>query len=138
MPEESTESLPKQELPIGPLEESGEEKISETKMGDFLSPIAFIMFLAAGLIDLIGFVILCFGLDDFGIMDLIGLIFVGSLMYIHSQTITATSGTQKTVKKFEKKILKRLGLSFLGELIPYFGNLAPCWTLAVYFQLKES
>jgi len=30
-----------------------------------------------------------------------------------------------------------LGLSFLGELIPFFGDVAPCWTLAVYFELQS-
>ncbi len=78
-----------------------------------------------------------------GILDITGLIFVGGLMFLHSGTITKKGGMQEAgtimgeeTEKLAKKKLKRLGLSFLGEIIPYFGNLAPLWTITVYFHLK--
>lgn len=117
-------------------EESTEKEVSEIateKMGNFFSPEAVIMMLLAIILDLTGFIILCFGLDDVGILDVIGLILIGGWMLSRSGQITVTKGA----KKAGGKIFKRLGISFVGELIPYFGNVAPCWTLAVYFQLKS-
>jgi len=127
MPEETTENL-KENIEQTP------SRLPETSGGDFFSPAAVIMFLTAIVIDTAGFLIMCCGFDDLGILDIIGLIFVGGLMYLHSGQITPTKG----VKKISKKLFKRLGLSFLGEIIPYFGSLAPCWTIAVYFHLKGS
>ena len=125
-----------------PEEDIDEEEDIETKqesnLGKFASPEAFIMFLAAGILDLIGLLIFIMGtwfaIDDYGILDIIGLATIGSWMLTRSGTITATKGAQKA----GKKIFKRLGLSFLGELIPFFGGAAPCWLLAVYFELKNN
>jgi hypothetical protein len=75
----------------------------------------------------------CFGLDDLGIIDIIGLFVIGGWMLSRSGQIIGTKGA----KKAGGKIFKRLGLSFFGELIPYFGGIAPCWILAVYFELKS-
>jgi hypothetical protein len=90
------------------------------------------MFPIALFLDLGGFVILCCGLDDLGILDIIGLFFLGSLMYLRSGTITTTS----RAKKIASKLFKRIGLAFLIEIIPFLGNIAPCWTLAVYYELR--
>lgn len=102
--------------------------------GDFFSPAALMLFIIAGLLDIVGLALVCIALDDLGILDIIGLIFVGGLMYLHSGQITVTKG----VKKLRNKLLKRVGLSFLGEIIPYFGGFAPCWTIAVFFHLRDS
>ncbi len=147
MPEENSEAIIESpegtEISEGSDEETAEEKTSESNiLGSLLSPIGIIMLLAAGMIDLIGFLIMCFGLDDLGIMDIIGLIFVGGLMYIHSGSITSGKKDKKTTKKTTKKvggkIFKRLGLSFLVEIIPYLGSLVPSWTIAAYSHLKNS
>lgn len=133
---------PKEEKPEETLEKKPEGKEAKKESpeirsaGNLLSPTGIMLFSVAGVIDGIGLIILCTGLDDLGIMDIIGLIFVGGLMFATSGSITGTKGAQKTVKKLGTKLSKRLGLSFLGELIPYFGGIAPCWTLAVYFHLK--
>lgn len=140
-PEEATkEEKAPEEMPE---EEASKGKPAEKNFSDFLSPMALIMFMTAGFIDLLGMFLLLFGLDDLGVLDTTGLIFVGGLMYLHSGTITKKRGMQEAgtimgekTQKSAKKILKRLGLSFLGEIIPYFGNLAPLWTITVYFHLK--
>jgi len=130
MPEE----LEKSEEEMKETEESLEEAEIETqKSGALFGPEGIVMMLAAGLLDLIGLIILCFGLDDFGILDIIGLFIIGGWMLSQSSQIIGTKGA----KKVGGKIFKRLGLSFLGEIIPYFGNVAPCWLLAVYFTLKS-
>ena len=109
----------------------------EKNSASILSPAGIIMLIAAVLIDLAGLIILCFGVDDLGILDVLGLVFIGGLMFIQSGEITGTKGAKKALKKTGGKVLKRIGLSFLGEVIPYFGGLAPCWTLAVYFHFRN-
>lgn len=120
------------------MTEEIKEETKETTggMADFFSPAAVMLFATAILIDGAGLIVLFTGLDDLGILDIIGFVLVGGMMYVHSGTVVGTKGAQKMVKKAGTKILKKLGLSFLGEIIPYFGSIAPCWTLAVYFHLK--
>ena len=113
------------------------EEEQEENKSSILSPAGIIMLIVAVLIDLAGLIILCFGLDDLGILDVLGLVFIGGLMFVQSGEITSTKGTKKALKKAGGKVLKRVGLSFLGELIPYFGGIAPCWILAVYFHFKN-
>jgi len=127
-------------------EEPTEEEIKavETqKMGAFFSPEALIMFMIAGLLDLAGLIIFILSLFGVGIAisfipDIIGLVFLGSLMYFRAGHVTISKSGGKIIKKSGRKILKRLGLSFMGELIPFFGDIAFCWTLAVYFELKNN
>ncbi|MDD2732046.1 MAG: hypothetical protein PHI53_02505 [Candidatus Pacebacteria bacterium] len=99
-------------------------------MSNFISPEAVVMLLAAVLLDTIGFLFLFLSFLGVGIPlsfipDLIGLIFIGGWMFLRS-------GAR------QKRIGKRLGLAFLGEIIPFFGDIAPCWTLAVFFELKNN
>lgn len=119
--------------------EEGEEVSDTEKRGTILGPEAVLMFFIAILLDLFG--LLCLALNFFFgigeilsfIPDFLGLFIIGGWMLIRSGIITETKG----VKKMGTKIFKRLGLSFLVELIPVVGNVAPCWTLAVYFELKN-
>lgn len=136
-------------------------------MSDFLSPGAVIMLPLAILIDLIGIVLIFFGLDDFWTTDIIAFIFIGSWTYFRSQmkgkepaempsvdSFQTKKGLQKERKlkrtaKYMKpqkadramKSAKRMKwlkpLTFLGELVPYLGVL-PMWTIMVYFELKDS
>ncbi len=119
-------------------EEAPEEKTAETKIGSLLTPEGILMMFLAIVIDLFGLVlfILSFlgvGVILSGVSDVLGLLFIGSWMFSRSGNITVTKGA----KKLTTKLFKRLGLSFLGELIPFFGDIAPCWTLAVYFELRS-
>lgn len=130
MPEENKKN------PEKSPEEPEKKEIQKPKkgIGSLFSPEALVMFFFAGMLDLIGLILLLFALDDFWITDIIGLIFLGGWMFLRSGTITATKGAKKAGTKF----LKRIGFSFLGEIIPFFGGIAPCWTLAVYFELRGS
>lgn len=116
-----------------PLEEEEAPEPQEQGGTGFLSPAGVLMFLTAGIIDLIGLIILLFGLDDFAILDVIGLVFIGGLMFISSGSMTETKGS----KNIKNKILKRLGLSFLVEIVPVLGSLSPSWTIAVFLHLKN-
>ncbi len=107
--------------------------------GSLTSPEAILMLTAAGILDLIGliFFILSFvfgiGIPLSWILDVTGLIILGTWMYWRSGSVTVTKGTKKIISKTSK----RLGLAFLGEIIPFFGDVAFCWTLAVYLELKK-
>ena len=119
------------------------ETIEIKKMGAFFSPEALIIFMVAGFLDLIGLILLILDFIGIGlalsfIPDIIGIIIIGGWMYFRSGHITISRKAGKTVKTTGRKVLKRLGLAFLGELIPVFGDVAFCWLLVVYFELKNN
>lgn len=128
--------------PEEPIEEEI-KAIEIKKMGALFSPEALVMFIVAGSLDLIGLILLILDFIGIGlalsfIPDIIGIIVIGSWMYFRSGHITISRRAGKTIKKTGRKIFKRLGLAFLGELIPFFGDVAFCWLLVVYFELKNN
>lgn len=88
-------------------------------------------------IDLIGVIIVLFGLDDLGLLDTVGILTIGAWQLFKAGKISAPK-----VKKgsFLRKLFTGKWSRFLvtwgGELIPYVGWL-PFWTLAVYHQLMQ-
>lgn len=129
-------------IPEEPIEEEI-KAIEIKKMGALFSPEALVMFIVAGSLDLIGLILLILDFIGIGlalsfIPDIIGIIVIGSWMYFRSGHITISRRAGKTIKKTGRKIFKRLGLAFLGELIPFFGDVAFCWLLVVYFELKNN
>lgn len=130
------EEIPKEEQGPEIFEQTPQEEPKETAGGGsgFLSPVGFVMLVVAGMVDLLGFLILFLGLDDFGILDFLGLLLIWPLMFIQTGTVTGTKGTQE----LKKKILKRLGFSFLIEATPIIGSLSPSWTITVFMHLKNS
>lgn len=125
----------------GETEAESPEQISEpaSEMGALFSPEGVIMMFLAILIDTAGLFCLVltavFGIGQIisPVVDIIGMVLIGGWMLFRYGQMTGTKGA----KKAGGKLLKRFGLSFLGELIPIFGDVAPCWTLAVYFTLKS-
>lgn len=105
--------------------------------GSLTSPEGILMLLVAAIIDIVGLILLCLswlGVDDYGILDTIGLVIIGGWMFFRSGKISGTKGAQKV----GKKVFKKLGLTFLVEVIPFLGSAAPCWVVAVYSELKNS
>ena len=137
MPKENKK--PKIEKPK-PIFSRGPMKFPKVEVtGILFSPEALVMLSFAIIIDLIGFALFCFALDDFWILDIIGLFVIGTWMIFRTGNITATRALKKKVGgKIGKKIFKRLGLTFLTEITPWVGGLIPAWTLAVYFELKNN
>lgn len=124
-----------------PEETQGEAEIAAdgSGAGILFSPEAIIMFLIAGILDIIGLILLLFALDDFFTTDLIGIFFIGGWIYFRSQTVKVTRGAAARMGKRAKwaSRLKWLRpLMVIGELIPYVGA-APCWTALVYFELQS-
>ncbi|MBZ9578156.1 hypothetical protein KJA13_04005 [Patescibacteria group bacterium] len=119
------------------------EAIEIKRMGALFSPEALVMFVVAGSLDLIGLILLILDFIGIGlalsfIPDIIGIIVIGGWMYFRSGHITISRRAGKTIKTTGRKIFKRLGLAFLGELIPLFGDIAFCWLLVVYLELKNN
>ena len=129
--------------------ESG-EVAEENLGGGFLSPDALLIFPLAIFLDLVGIGLLCFGFDDFGVTDVIGIVFIGGWALFRSWVIETTKDLTTKVKETRatrKEASARIGkaaknmkwtriVSFAGELIPYIGAL-PFWTILVYSELKN-
>lgn len=111
-------------------DESDEEgELDQGPTGSFISPEAVLMLpLAIGL-DLAGLVLLVFGLDDFGVTDIIGLAMISGWAFFRH-------GTAKRIKRKRKIYKNAKRIMIIGELIPYLGAI-PGWTLFVYFELKS-
>lgn len=116
------------------------------RTGELFSPAGVIMLPVAAILDLIGIVLICFGLDDFGITDIIGTVLIGGWMYFRSGTIIVSESAKKRAQGWLRNLFRGKGGSkgrmgkfltpFVFEIIPYVGAL-PCWTLAVYFELTS-
>jgi len=102
-----------------------------------LTPESILILPLAVFIDIIGIILVLFGADDFGILDIVGICTIGSWQLFKAGKISAPK-----VKKggFLKKIFtgkwSRFFVTWGGEIIPYVGWL-PFWTSAVYFQLIQ-
>ena len=133
MPEETKKENPSLKTPTESSDESQEEspESEEKSGGDFFSPAAIILLFVAGLVDAIGYIMPFILADDYGILDILGLIFVGGLILIHA---LARGGT----KKVGKMVLKKLLIAFGIEIIPIVGSVSPSWIYTAYKYLKES
>ena len=99
---------------------------------DFFSPEALTMLFMAAMIDLLGFMLVMFFLDDFGILDVVGMLLIGSWMFLRF-------GSFKKPKKGSVVggKIKRWMIATIVELIPILGSFCPTWTIAVYYELKN-
>lgn len=129
-PQEQTKGAATEEEAEAAESDTGPEIKDEGFAVSFLSPAIIMLFIAIG-IDLIGVLLLVVGLDDFFITDVIGTIFIGGWMFFRSGSIGASKGI--TSKMGKSKWLKFLPIF---EFVPYVGSL-PCWTLAVFHELKK-
>ncbi len=103
------------------------------------TPEGFIMMSIAGAIDITGITLLCFGLDDFGITDLIAYSTIGPWMLMRGSGFKKpTAGVGEAAQK-AAKLAKRLKwlrpAAFIGELLPYLGAL-PMWSFMTYSELQ--
>jgi len=108
------------------------------------SPETVIMLPFAICLDMVGIVLFCCGIDDFGMTDILGITIVdGWLFFRGNQRAGKTKGRRETMsgisdslkKLFTDKNFKFITPTFL-ELIPYVGAL-PFWTISVIFNLNE-
>jgi len=111
----------------------------ESSFGDisFMSIIIVLMIIIAPILDLIGFIL--FILSFFGIglflsviLDVVGTITMGTLLFLFNKS---TSGTEKAFKSILKKIGPRLGITASLEAIPFLGDILPSWTILVIIEI---
>jgi len=132
--------------------------MTETNIGNFLSPEALIMLPLAITLDTVGIILVCFALDDFFITDIIGWATLGVWSAFRSQTKGSGSTierpdigerkeqaqelkqkqTPKEIKatKTTKAAKWAKWIRFL-EFVPYLGAL-PFWTISTFLILKEN
>jgi hypothetical protein len=106
------------------------------------SPEAFFMLPFAVMLDLSGVILILFGLDDFGMTDAIGIVFINMWLLMRGKKVDGDAqnqgkkGAMNNIKKFftgrETKFL-----AGFGELVPYVGSILPLWTLTVFLNLTE-
>ena len=93
----------------GNIDEDFDEGIKQERVkGDFTSPMAITMFIAAGIFDLAGFLFIFMLIDDFGILDISALIIVGGLMFFHARAITSAMRAQ--AKIVGRRVMAKTGL----------------------------
>jgi len=100
-------------------------------------PIAFFL-------DLCGLAIVVFGLDDLGLLDIIGIFIFFPWLLIRGERLPSLAGSRsgaRIKKEFLRKLFKNKHLKFLtpliGEITPWVGGLGFFWTLSVLFNLEE-
>jgi hypothetical protein len=98
----------------------------------------FMLPLAIGL-DLVGIILVCFGLDDFGMTDIIGIMFINMWLIMRGREPRSKTGKKGAIQNLKGVFTHKWGklaLPTFTELILYLGWL-PMWTLSVLFNLDE-
>ncbi|HPL72821.1 MAG TPA: hypothetical protein PLI02_02170 [Candidatus Pacearchaeota archaeon] len=107
------------------------------------TPETLIMLPIAFFLDLCGLAIVVFGLDDLGLLDIIGIFIFFPWLLIRGERLPSLAGTKSgaRIKEFLTKLFKNKHLKFLtpliGEITPWVGGLGFFWTLSVLFNLEE-
>ena len=109
-----------------------------------LTPETITMLPFAVFIDLIGIILVCFELDDFGITDILGIVMINGWLFFRGEKTVDIKGAKNKAKgvvtAIRKLFTQRPFKFFIGpflELIPYLGSLCPFWTTAVLFNITE-
>jgi len=111
-----------------------------------ISPDELIMLIVAVLIDISGFLLLCFGLDDFGFLDIFGLGTIGVWLFLKTgdtssfqkkSAVSVKEKRQVIVSQLAKRGRKRILKTFLVEVIPIIGSLVPTWIITVVREIKN-
>lgn len=104
------------------------------------TPEAFFMLSIAIGLDSIGIILVCFGLDDFGITDVIGISTINTWLIMRNKKPRNDLGKKGAISSIQKAFTGKSTKFFLplfGELVPYLGVL-PFWTLSVYYNLVDT
>jgi len=120
-------------------EEGGEETSASDSAGvggsggNLTSPEGILMLSVAVLLDAVGLIIALagtwFGIDDYGILDILGMLTIGGWMLLR--------GGAGGAKEAAKKGLKRFLIASAVEVVPFLGGVAPSWTILVWKTLKN-
>jgi hypothetical protein len=98
-----------------------------TKLNLRMSPELILLLPLALLADAAGLILLCFGLDDFGLLDLV----------LDPLFLIWIALRKKDPTVFNKILLRALGYETL-EVIPYVSDIFPGYTLLVIMTVMDS
>lgn len=108
------------------------------------SPELIFMLPFALFLDFMGLLILCFGFDDFGLLDIIGVIFIDSWLIIRSKlkgkstpSLSGKKGPLGAIRKLFTGKWSRFITPAIGEITPVVGSIGFFWTALVFFTLTE-
>lgn len=123
--------------------ESETELVSQPSgLANLMTPDGLIMLSFAGLLDLIGWTLIIFALDDLFITDIIGTLVIGTWLFFRTGQGATTSRLKSQAQKGLKKLFTGKWSKFLtpiiNEVIPWWGDLMPSWIITVYFNLTAT
>ncbi|OGZ65150.1 MAG: hypothetical protein A2998_02605 [Candidatus Staskawiczbacteria bacterium RIFCSPLOWO2_01_FULL_37_25b] len=96
--------------------------------GNLTAPEGILMLCVAGILDGIGFIFFLLswlGVDDYGILDILGAVIIGGWLFMRKGTAAASGA------------LKRFLIAFGIETVPFLGSISPSWTIMVWKELKS-
>jgi hypothetical protein len=111
------------------------------KLPNFLAPDALLAFFVALMLDLGG--VICLLLDLTIILSPIGLVVsqildILGLIFFSLWTMQRGGSISGKASHVLKKLLKRVGLPMIVELIPIVGDLAFSWVVTVYLEISKN
>ncbi len=127
-----------------PQEESQEAQETSNGLGSLVSPEGMVMLALAIFFDLMGILLFFLSLFGIGIIiswlcDALALLMIGGWMFFKLATKSAPGlGQSQKGKITNRRVLKRLGIAGVIEMIPFVGDIWPSWIIAVYKTLKET
>jgi hypothetical protein len=94
------------------------------------------MLIVAMILDVAGIILFVLSLVGVGIpfsfiLDIIGAVVIGGFLYLLNRS---TAGIGKGLYPVLRRLMPRLGLSFLVESIPFVGDIMPSWTILVAIE----
>lgn len=129
-----------------PEKEKEVDQVSITfiKTGSLLSPEVVMLFWAV-ILDLAGILFLCLAIDDFGVIDIIGMLTITPWQLFRGSKPTVPEKLKQKGKGVFQKVLnflfqgklKRFLTPIAGEVVPYVGGFT-WWTLVVWYELTSN
>lgn len=104
------------------------------------SPELIFMLPLALILDIIGLLITCCGLDDFGIVDIVGMMFIFTWLIIRGHkppSMNSGKGIMGLLRKIFTNKYSKFITPAIGEMTPVLGGIGFFWTASVLFTLSE-
>lgn len=103
------------------------------------TPVAFFMIPLAMGLDLVGIILLCCGLDDFGLIDIVWIAFSTPCYLLCPQKTktTSKSGLMGWIEKIFTGKWSKFLTPDIGGIIPGFGNMIPFRTISAFLNTRQ-
>jgi len=111
-------------------DEDNPQQEQQDTSGQLTGPEGILMLCIAGILDGIGialFFLSWMGVDDYGILDVLGMMLIGGWMWFRSGELN---------ERIVKKGIRRFATAAIVELVPVLGSVSPSWVILVYQELK--